>query len=83
VPAVLITFIRLLSTALWILILARVILSWTNPHGGGTFTAYVYQLTEPILAPIRRLIPPTSGIDWAPMIAILLLGVITRVLFSL
>ena len=82
-PAVLVTFIQLLSTVLWLLILARVFLSWTNPHGGGAFTATVYQLTEPILAPIRRLIPPTSGIDWSPVIAILLLGVITRVLFNL
>ena len=58
---------------------------WGSPTGrtatgGGGLTAFLYQATEPILAPIRRLIPPTAGIDWAPMIAILLLGVVTRVL---
>ena len=82
-PAVLLTFIRLLSGLVTVLILARVVLSWTNPYGGGRLTALVYQLTEPILAPIRRFIPPTGGIDWSPVIAILLLGFVTRLLFSL
>ena len=74
------TFIGMLALVLTILILGRVVVSWTNPTGGGGLTAFLYQSTEPILAPIRRLIPPTAGIDWAPMIAILLLGVVTRVL---
>ena len=82
-PAVLITFVKLFSTLLWVLILARVLISWTNPRGGGTLVALVYQLTEPILAPIRRVIPPTSGIDWSPLIAMLVLGAITRVVLAL
>jgi YggT family protein len=72
------TFIGMLALVLTILIFARVIVSWTNPMGGGNVTAFLYQVTEPILAPIRRVIPPTGGLDWAPMIAILLLGVLTR-----
>jgi YggT family protein len=72
------TFLGMLALALTILILGRVIVSWTNPTGGGGMTAFLYQATEPILAPIRRVIPPTGGIDWAPMIAILLLGILTR-----
>jgi YggT family protein len=83
VPAVLITFLQLLSTLLWVLILARVIISWTNPRGGGSLVAFVYQVTEPILAPIRRVIPPTSGIDWSPLIAMLVLGAITRAIYAL
>ena len=39
-------------------LIARVILSWTNPTGGGGLVAFVYQATEPILAPIRRVLPP-------------------------
>jgi YggT family protein len=46
-------------------------------------TAFVYQFTEPILAPIRRLIPPTSGIDWSPLIAMLILSVVSRVVYAL
>jgi YggT family protein len=81
--AVFVTFVKLLSTLLWVLILARVIISWTNPRGGGQVVAVVYQLTEPILAPIRRVIPPTSGIDWSPLIAMLILSAITRVVIAL
>jgi YggT family protein len=60
------------------LILGRVLVSWTNPGGGGGLTAFLYQVTEPLLGPIRRVLPPTGGIDWSPMIAILLLGILTR-----
>ena len=76
--AVLITFGWLLCASLLALILVRVIISWTNPRGGGTLVAFVYQATEPILAPIRRVLPPTGGIDWSPMVATLILGVLLR-----
>jgi YggT family protein len=77
--AVLVTFIQLLATVLWFLLIARVVLSWTNPRGGGGLVAFVYQATEPILAPIRRVLPPTGGMDWSPLVAMLILGVIVRV----
>lgn len=77
-PLVLVNFLQLLAFVLWALIIARVIISWVTPRGGGGVVAFIYQATEPILAPIRRIFPPTGGLDWAPMIAILLLGVLTR-----
>jgi YggT family protein len=80
VESVLVNFVRLLVTVLWFLLIARVVLSWTNPTGGGGLTAFIYQATEPILGPIRRVLPPTSGVDWSPLIAMLLLGVILRVI---
>jgi len=83
VQNVLVTFIQMFVTVLWLLLIARVLLSWTNPMGGGGLTAFIYQATEPILAPIRRLLPPTSGVDWSPLIAMLLLGVVLRVIVRL
>jgi YggT family protein len=80
---VLVNFVRLLATVLWLLLIARVLLSWTNPTGGGGLTAFVYQATEPILAPIRRVLPPTGGIDWSPLIAMLLVGVVVRVVAAI
>lgn len=77
---VLVNFIQILAFLLWFMLIARVVLSWTNPRGGGGLVAFVYQMTEPILAPIRRLLPPTGGIDWSPLIAMLLLGVVLRVI---
>ena len=75
----LVNFIQLLAFVLWFLLIARIVLSWTNPRGGGGLVAFVYQATEPILGPIRRVLPPTGGIDWSPLVAMLILGVIVRV----
>lgn len=80
---VLVNFVRLLAMFLWFMLIIRVVLSWTQPQGGGGLTAFVYQMTEPILAPIRRMLPPSSGIDWSPLIVMLLLGVIVRVVVQL
>jgi YggT family protein len=80
---ILINFVRLLATVVWLLLIARVLLSWTNPTGGGGLTAFIYQATEPILAPIRRVLPPTGGIDWSPLVAMLLVGVVVRVVAAL
>ena len=79
----LVNFVRLLVTVIWFLLIARVVLSWTNPMGGGGVVAFIYQATEPILAPIRRVLPPTSGVDWSPLIAMLLLGVVLRLVVRL
>lgn len=80
---VLVNFVRLLATVIWLLLIARVLLSWTNPTGGGGLTAFIYQATEPILAPIRRVLPPTGGVDWSPLIAMLLVGVVVRVVAAI
>ncbi len=81
-PLVFVNFLQLLAFVLWILIIARVVVSWIAPRGGGV-VAFIYQATEPILAPIRRFVPPTGGIDWAPLIALLLLGAVTQALTRL
>ena len=84
--AVLVTFIQLLFTVFLLLILARVLLSWTNPMGsggGGGLTAFIYQATEPILAPIRRVLPATGGFDLSPLIAMLLLGALRQIILGL
>ena len=80
---VLVNFIQLLAFFLWFMLIARVVLSWTNPMGGGGVVAFIYQVTEPILAPIRRVLPATAGIDWSPLVAMLLLGVVLRVVVRL
>ncbi|HEX5040638.1 MAG TPA: YggT family protein [Candidatus Limnocylindria bacterium] len=79
----LVNFVRLFATLLWLLLIARVVLSWTNPTGGGGIVAFIYQVTEPILAPIRRVLPPTGGIDWSPLIAMLVIGAVVRVVAAI
>jgi YggT family protein len=76
--AFLANFLRFLVIALWLLILARVILSWIDPGGRSRFAAFVISTTEPILAPVRRLLPPTGMFDLSPLIVLLILGAIMR-----
>jgi YggT family protein len=73
-------FILFLVMALWVLILARVLLSWVDPTGRGRVAAFVIQMTEPILAPVRRALPRTGMFDLSPLIVLLVLGVLLRTL---
>jgi YggT family protein len=57
--------------ALIILILVRVVFSWTNPYPNNSVYRFVYQVTEPILAPVRRRLPPMSGMDLSPLVVTL------------
>jgi YggT family protein len=55
-------------------ILIRVVLSWVNPYGTRHPVAdLLYSLTEPLLAPARRLIPPIGGLDLSPIAVFVLL----------
>lgn len=77
--AVLAQFIFYLTTALYVAILVRAILSWFPIGGNNPIVAFVYQVTEPILAPIRRIVPRIGVIDLSPLIAILILVLIQQV----
>ena len=64
----------LLRLAVYILIgalILQAVLSWINPYS--PLAAPAYQLTRPLLDPIRRIVPTISGIDLSPLVAILLL----------
>lgn len=70
---------QLLQLAVWIyivLILIQVILSWVNPHAYSPVTVLMYQLTDPIMRPVRRMIPPAGGFDWSPLVVIIALNLI-------
>jgi YggT family protein len=62
------------------LVFARVILSWVDPRGGNVLSRFVIEMTEPLLAPIRRVLPQTGFIDFAPTILLVILFVLLRAL---
>lgn len=72
------TFIQFFVTALWLIILARVLLSWVNPRFEGTIPRFIYETTEPLLAPIRRVLPQTGMIDFSPLILLIVVGLLWR-----
>ncbi len=54
-------------------IIIQVILSWVAPHQHNPISLLLRQLTEPLLKPIRRLIPSLGGLDFSPLIALILI----------
>ncbi|OGI52651.1 MAG: hypothetical protein A3B81_05180 [Candidatus Muproteobacteria bacterium RIFCSPHIGHO2_02_FULL_65_16] len=56
-------------------VLGRVIMSWVNPYGGHTHpvAGLLISLTEPLLRPARRLIPPVASLDLSPIAVLVLL----------
>ncbi len=80
---IVVTFVNLLYWAFWLLILARVIISFTRMDPYHPLRRTVFDLTEPILGPIRRFLPPTGGLDFSPLIALLLLELARMLIFRL
>ena len=63
-------------------VLIRVILSWVAPDPYNPVVRVVIQITEPLMAPVRRLLPDMGGLDLSPLIV--LLGVqLLKILFQL
>ena len=76
-------FVDLVFTLLSLAILARVLLSWVRVSPYHPAVELLYQITDPILAPLRRIIPPVGMMDISPIIAMLLLQIIQQVLLSI
>ncbi len=74
--------INLLFTLMIFAIFGRVIMSWVSPRGGDPLSNLLIQITEPILQPIRRVIPSMGMFDLTPMVALILLTIIQRVLIG-
>ncbi len=55
-----------------ILVFARAVISWVQPSPYNPIVQFLYTSTEPILRPIRRRLPPTSGIDLSPLVVLLI-----------
>ena len=63
-------------------ILIVIIASFLAPGNYHPALALLQQLTEPVLAPARKLLPPLGGLDFSPILVFLILGVIERILLQ-
>ncbi|HSH27903.1 MAG TPA: YggT family protein [Wenzhouxiangella sp.] len=63
--------VRMLLVLYLVLIIASVILSWVGQGFRHPIVPLIYQLTEPVLAPIRRVLPPLGGFDLSPLVALI------------
>lgn len=70
------TFIQLLLVVLWAMVLGRMLISWVEPAGRNQVSAFLIQATEPMLAPVRRVLPATGMIDWSGLVVLVVLGML-------
>lgn len=74
---VLLNFINLFVIVFQVLLLIRVVMSWITPTLSGWFGRLLLDLTEPVLAPIRRLLPKSQFFDFSPLVAFILLQLLS------
>ena len=71
----------LLSVKLFIFaIIIGIVLSWIAPHTYNPAIAFIRSISDPLLRPFRRIIPPMGGLDISPVFAIILLGALSVLL---
>ena len=75
-----ITVLLFILKAFWWGILIMIIASFLAPGSYHPALALLQQITEPLLGPARRLIPPMGGLDFSPILVFLLIGVVERIL---
>jgi YggT family protein len=73
----------LLIQVFLIIVLIRVVFSFVSPFPTNAISRIAWQVTEPVLAPIRRVLPPMSGLDLSPMVvwiaALILINLLNNV----
>jgi YggT family protein len=81
--AVLALLIVVAYNVLFAALLVRVVASWFGAFRYTTWLRPAYVLTDWVVEPIRRLLPPTGGVDWSPLAAWLVLWVLKQVLLAI
>jgi YggT family protein len=77
------TFIVVLERALTFAIFARIFLSWLPINRSSRLVTLILDITEPILGPIRRVVPSIGGLDLSPMIGLILIQMVGRILLTM
>jgi YggT family protein len=66
------------------ILLARVLMTWLpNLDYSNPIVRFLHQVTEPVLKPIREVLPPMQGIDLSPLVVFVAITIITRILIGL
>jgi YggT family protein len=66
-----------------LLIVARVLLSWVQLDPYNPIVQFIYNTTEPILAPIRRRLPPSGGMDLSPLVVLIAAYIVQSILLRI
>ena len=74
--------VNLIFETLWWVILGRVLMSWFDPSGNYRISRILYDMSEPILAPARRILPTFGGVDWSPLVTMIALNLLQNLIVS-
>ena len=77
-PLLVLNVVRFILLGIELMIFARVALSFVNPAGRGAIASFIISTTEPILAPVRKVLPRTGALDWSPFIVVFVIGMLLR-----
>jgi YggT family protein len=72
-----------LVTTAWVVMLGRVLFSWVDPQFEKPLGQFLFSLTEPFLAPIRRVLPQSGSFDFSPLVLLIGLGLLMRMTWYL
>ena len=61
-----------------IALLIRIVLSWVPHNPYNQAIRFLYKITDPVLNPVRKIIPPFKGIDLSPVVVFFALGIIKK-----
>jgi YggT family protein len=76
-------FVNVLVQALVLAIFMRVIMSWVPMRLPFGLNELVWNVTEPVLAPIRRYLPIAGGMDFSPLVALLLIQILASIILRI
>ncbi len=66
-----------------LIVFIRVVLSWVPVSPGNPLVQIIYRLTEPVLAPLRRVIPSFGGLDISPLVVFVGIMILKRILLGM
>ena len=72
------TFVGMIFVILWLLVLGRMLMSWVDPMGRTQLGSFLIQATEPMIAPVRRVLPQTGMFDFSSLVVLLILSFLFR-----
>jgi len=67
---------------LFFAILATIILSWLAPQANHSATYLLHQLTEPVMAPVRRMLPNLGGLDFSPILVFIMINLVNMLVIQ-
>ncbi len=74
--------IEMILLVFWLLILARILMSWVQVDPYSPVAQFIYNSTEPFLKPVRDVLPPAGGFDFSPIVVLIIAQVLGQMLVA-